>query len=98
MVGESHLVFIQLAVLVFLLSLVLEGDNNETDEYVYHKKGNYDYVYYVVYRNDWTVVVDGTVVFLIRIDRDVEQSEAKDNSLQKIKNKNIKKLKPRSRL
>jgi len=61
------LVLIQITIFVFLFTLVLKGDNNETDEYVHHKEGNNNDVDYIVGSYDRTEVVYWTAIFLIRI-------------------------------
>lgn len=40
----THLVFVQLTVLIFLLSLLLEGDDDEAHKNVHHEEGNKDEV------------------------------------------------------
>lgn len=60
---KSHLVFIQLTIFVFLLSFILKCDNNETHEYVNHKEGNDNNIDNVVSGNNWSVVVDWSMVF-----------------------------------
>lgn len=41
---ETYLIFVQLTVLVLLLSLLLEGDNDEAHKYIHHEEGNKDEV------------------------------------------------------
>ena len=71
----SNLIFVQLAVLVCGLSLVLEGDNNETHEDVDHEEGNDDDVDEVEHGHDGAVVVQRAPVLLIRIDRHIQNTE-----------------------
>lgn len=40
----SYLVFVQLTVFVLLLSLLLEGDNDEPHKYIHHEEGDKDEV------------------------------------------------------
>ena len=63
-----YLIFVELAVFVGGLSLVLECDDNETDEDVDHEEGDDDDVDEVKDCDNWTVVVKGTAVLLVRID------------------------------
>ena len=62
-----YLVLVQLTVLVFLLSLLLECDNDETDEDVHHEEGNDDDVDDKEDGDDHAVVVDGTDVLSVRV-------------------------------
>ena len=71
----SNLIFVKFAIFVSRLSLVLEGDNNETDEDVDHEECDDDDVDEVEHRNDRTVVVQGAAVLLVGIDGDVENAE-----------------------
>ena len=74
-----NLIFIQLAIFVSRLSLVLEGDDNETDEDVDHEEGDDDDVDEVEHGNDRPVVVQGAAVLLVGIDRDVQNTEIELN-------------------
>lgn len=71
---ENYLILIQLAIAVFLLSFVLEGNDNETDEDVDHKEGDNNDVDEVENGNHRSIVVQGAHILRVRIDRDVEQS------------------------
>jgi hypothetical protein len=68
---ETDLIFIQFAVSIFLLSLVLKCDNNETDEDIDHEKGNNNNVNKIEAGNHWPVVVHRSHVFRVRVNRDV---------------------------
>ena len=69
-----YLIFVQLAVFVRRLSLVLEGDNDETDKDVDHEKGDDDDVNEIEDRHQGTVVVDGANVLCIGVDRHVQDA------------------------
>lgn len=62
------LIFVQLTIFVFLFTLILERDDNETDEYVNHKKGNYNNVNNVVGGYDWTEIFDWAPIFGVWVD------------------------------
>lgn len=68
------LVFIQLAVFVLLLALILKGDDNETYEDVHHEEGDDDDVDDVVRGDNGPEVVNWTTVFFIGVDGNVKQS------------------------
>jgi hypothetical protein len=70
-----HLILVEFAVLVRRLSLVLEGDDNETDEDVDHEEGDDDDVDEVEDGNDGTVVVQRATVLLVGVDGDVQDAE-----------------------
>jgi hypothetical protein len=75
--GEFYaisLIFVEITVLVLLLALVLEGDNNETDENVHHEECDNDDVDDVIGGHDGSEIVNGTGVFGVRVDRDVEEA------------------------
>lgn len=40
----TYLVFVQLTILIFLLSLLLEGDDDEAHKYIHHEESNEDEV------------------------------------------------------
>lgn len=65
---NQHLVLIQLTVFIFLLSLLLERDNDETDEDVHHEEGNDDDIDDEEDGDDHAVVVDGSDVLGVRVD------------------------------
>ena len=65
---ETDLIFIQFAVSIFLFSLVLKCDNNETDEDIDHEKGNNNNVNKIEAGNHWPIVVHWSHVFRVRID------------------------------
>ena len=69
-----HLIFVKFAVLVGRLSLVLEGDDNETDEDVDHEEGYDDDVYEVEDSNNRTEVVGRTHVLLVGVNGDVKDA------------------------
>ena len=66
--------FILLTVFVLLLSLGLEGDDDETDEDVDHEECDHDDVDEVEDGNHWSVVVYRSNVRCTRIYRLVQQS------------------------
>jgi len=69
-----HLVLIELAVLVLLLALVLEGDDDEADEDVHHEEGDDDDVDKEEYGDALSVVVNRTYVLLVRVDAPIHQT------------------------
>jgi hypothetical protein len=71
------LVFIKLAVLVFLFSFVLKRNYNETDKYIHHEKRYYNYVYDVICGNDWSVVVYRTLFFFVGVYWPLQQSKTR---------------------
>ena len=71
------LVLVQLAVAVLLLTLVLEGDDDETHKDVDHKEGDDDDVNKIETGDHGPVIVHGTHVLGVRIDRHVEEPERK---------------------
>jgi len=73
-VGLADLVFIELAVLVLLFAFVLEGDDDEADKDVDHEEGDDNDVDEVEDGDDWSMVVDGTVVGRVRVHAFVHQS------------------------
>lgn len=68
------LVLVQLTVLILFLSLLLEGDDNETNKDVHHKEGDDDDVDDEEDRDLNAVVIDGTQVFSVGVDGLVKQS------------------------
>lgn len=64
---KHYLVLIQLTVLIFLLSLLLECDNDETNEDVHHEEGDDDDVDDEEDGDDHAVVVDGADVLSVRV-------------------------------
>lgn len=74
----SYLVLVQLTVLVFLLPLLLEGDDDETHEDVHHEEGNDDDVDDEKDGDLHTVVVDGALVFCVGVDGAVQQPAGGD--------------------
>lgn len=65
--NKHYLVLIQLTVFIFLLSLLLECDNDETDEDVHHEEGNDDYVDDEEDGDDHAVIVDRPDIFSMRV-------------------------------
>ena len=61
------MILVEFAVLIFHFSLLLEGDNDETDEDVHHEEGNDDDVDDKEDGDDHAVVVDGTDVLSVRV-------------------------------
>lgn len=66
-----YLVFIQLTVLVLLLTLLLESDDDKAHKDIHHEEGDKDDVDDEEDGHVHTVVEDGTHVFLIWIDGSV---------------------------
>ena len=88
----AHLILVELAVLVGGLSLVLEGDDDETDEDVDHEEGENDDVDDVEDGHVRTVVVHGTHVLGVRVDGHVQDAKEDvkdfvDHSRQSSRNK-----------
>ena len=71
--NRPDLIFVQLAVAVLLLALVLEGDDNETDENVHHEEGDDDDENEIEAGYHGSIVVDRPLIFVVRINRDVQQ-------------------------
>lgn len=65
--NKHYLVLIQLTVFIFLLSLLLECDNDETDEDVHHEEGNDDDVDDEEDGDDHAVIVDRPDIFSMRV-------------------------------
>ena len=66
-VVHHYLIFVKLAVFVGRLSLLLEGNNDKTDEDVHHEEGDDNDVDEIKYSNNGPEVVDGSNVLSIRI-------------------------------
>ena len=83
----AHLILVELAVLVGGLSLVLEGDDDETDEDVDHEEGEDDDVDDVEDGHVRTVVVHGTHVLGVRVDGHVQDAkeDVKDVVIEDVK-------------
>jgi hypothetical protein len=60
---------------VCALSLVLEGNDDETDEDVHHEEGDDDDVDKVEDGDDRAVVLDRSDVLRVRVDRHVKNAE-----------------------
>jgi len=71
------LVFVELAVLVFLFALLLERDDDEADEDVHHEERDDDDVDYVENCHFWPVVVDRTQALFVRVDALVHQANTR---------------------
>ena len=69
-----YLIFVKLAVLVGRLSLRLEGHDDKTDEDVDHEEGDDNDVDEIEYSHHGSVIVDGSNVFSIGVDGDVEDT------------------------
>jgi len=69
-----NLIFVELAILVLLLSFFLERNDDEADEDVYHKEGDDDDVDKVENGDSWTVVRHRTVILRVRVDASMHQS------------------------
>jgi len=64
-----YLIFIELAVFVLLLALVLEGDNNETDEDVHHEERDDNDIDDIVGSDYRSKIMNWSMIFLVRVDR-----------------------------
>ena len=64
---HPYLILIQFTIFVLIFAFVLKGDDDKTHEDVDHKEGDDDNVDDVKHRHDGFVVVNGTVVFLVRV-------------------------------
>ena len=69
-----YLIFIKLAILIRWFAFALKGNNNETNEYVNHEKGNDDNVDEIEAGHYRSIVVDRTKVLLIWIDWNVKDA------------------------
>ena len=67
------MIFVQIAIFEFIFTLVLESDNNETDENIDHEKADDDDISDVEDRDERFVVVDGTAVFFAGVDGHPQQ-------------------------
>lgn len=79
MLNGPYLVFVQLAVFVLLLSLFLEGDDDEAHKYIHHEKGDQDEV---DDKENWdgnSVVVRGPLILHVWIDGFVKDPEWNKN-------------------
>lgn len=56
--ADFYLIFVEFAVFVGRLSLVLEGDDDETDEDVNHEEGNDNDVDEIKHCHNWTEVLN----------------------------------------
>ena len=59
----------------------MKGDNDETHENINHKKGNDDNINEIKTGNYRPVVVNRTMVYFIRINRNVKNAESKKKVL-----------------
>ena len=55
----------------------MKGDDDETNKYIYHKKGDDDNINEIETGHNWSIVVYWTMVLLIRIDGNIENSKIK---------------------
>ena len=69
-----YLIFVKLAVFVGRLSLLLEGNNDKTDEDVHHEEGDDNDVYEIKHSNYGPEVMDGSNVLSIGIDWNVKDA------------------------
>ena len=74
----SYLIFIQLTILICRLSFILKRHNNKTNEDINHEESYDDYINEVETGNNWSVVVNGSKVFSIWIDWDIENTKNKE--------------------
>lgn len=68
-IRQTNLIFIELAVFVFLLTLVLESDNNETNEDVHHEECYDNDVNDVVRGHYRSKIMNWSMILLVRVDR-----------------------------
>ena len=73
----AYLVFIQLAVFIFLFTLILEGDDNKTYEDVHHEEGNDNNVDEEEDGHGLPMVVDRADIFCVRVYRLVHETGSK---------------------
>ena len=64
----SHLIFVKLTIFISRLAFILKGNNNETYEYIDHEKGNDDDINKVEAGHNLPVIMNWTMIFLIRVD------------------------------
>ena len=70
--SSTYLIFVKLAVLVGRLSLLLEGDDDKTDEDVDHEEGNDNDVNEIENGHNGSIIVDWSDIFGIGIDRHIQ--------------------------
>ena len=63
------LVLVQITVLEFILTLILEGNNNETDENIDHKESNHDNKGHKEDGHGSAIIIDRSLILTGRIDR-----------------------------
>ena len=64
----AHLIFVKLTIFISRLPFILKGNNNETDEYIDHEEGNDDDINKVEAGHNLSVIMNRTMIFLIRVD------------------------------
>ena len=72
-----YLIFVKLTIFICGLAFVLKGDDDETNEYINHKKGNDNNINEIKARYNLSVVVYRPMVFLVRINGNVEDAKNK---------------------
>lgn len=72
--ATHYLVLVQLAVLILLLALLLEGDNDEAHKDVHHEEGDEDDVDDEEDGDVHPVVEDGPHVFFVRVYGSIQES------------------------
>lgn len=65
----THLIFIKLTIFVLLLTLVLKGDDNETDEDVHHEERDDDDVNDVVSSHYRPKIMNWSTILFVGVDR-----------------------------
>ena len=64
----AHLIFVKLTIFISRLPFILKGNNNETDEYIDHEECNDDDINKVEAGHNLSVIMNRTMIFLIRVD------------------------------
>ena len=67
------LILVQFTILVFLFSLILKGNYDETNENVHHEEGNHNNVDDIKDGHNWSVIHSGSCVLSIGVDGDVQE-------------------------
>ena len=71
---DIYLIFVKLAVFIGRLSLLLEGNDDKTDEDVHHEESDDNDVDEIKDSHDRPEVMDGSNVFCIGIDGNVKDT------------------------
>ena len=71
----KYLILVKLTIFICGLAFVLKGDDDETNKYINHKKGNDNNINEIKAGHNWSVVVYRTMVFFIRINGNIEDAK-----------------------